>query len=369
MLWVVLLGLSLVMAGVGFIYLVSRFYRFRLAEKLTKGKRKYRIAVSALPVLLILLVTRGTMGSINAIVCLIHLALFWLICDFLFWLLRLTGRQPSEKHYYAGILAILVTVGYLSVGWVMAHHVWQTDYEIQTDKLEGNLRIIQFADSHVGTTFSGADFARHVDKMQALQPDLVLITGDFVDDDTSKEDMTAACEALGRLDTTYGVYFAFGNHDKGYYGADFRGYDGNDLIAELEANRVTVLQDDCLLIDDRFYLIGRQDLSEEREHRGTRASMAQLTQELDPGKFSIVMDHQPCDYDAQEEAGVDLVLSGHTHGGQMLPAGLIYPLVSENNKVYGYERRGGTNFIVSSGISDWAILFKTDADRNMWLLK
>ena len=71
------------------------------------------------------------------------------------------------------------------------------------------------------------------------------------------------------------------------------------------------------------------------------------------------MDHQPCDYQAQENAGVDLVLSGHTHGGQLIPIGLINPLVSENDKVYGHEKRGDTNFIVSSGISDWEVLFKT----------
>lgn len=61
----------------------------------------------------------------------------------------------------------------------------------------GSLRIIQFADSHIGTTFDGKGLEKYVDEMQALNPDVVLITGDFVDDDTSKEDMIHACMALG----------------------------------------------------------------------------------------------------------------------------------------------------------------------------
>ena len=55
-------------------------------------------------------------------------------------------------------------------------------------------------------------------------------------------DNIAHCAALGTLETTYGVYYVFGNHDKGYYGPEFRGYSGQDLVDELEKNRVTVLQ-------------------------------------------------------------------------------------------------------------------------------
>ena len=239
----------------------------------------------------------------------------------------------------------------------MAHHVWHTGYTLATDKNVGSLRLIQFADSHVGTTFSGEEFAAHVQAMQAEHPDVVVVTGDYVDDDTSKEDMIAACQALGTLKTTYGVYYAFGNHDKGYYGSEYRGYSGDDLIAELEKNNVTVLQDETVLLGEQVYLIGRQDRSEERA--GDRASMKELVSGLDPQKYTIVLDHQPHDYEAQEEAGVDLVLSGHTHGGQLFPVNYVGEWTGENDKTYGLEKKGNTNFIVTSGISDWAIRFKT----------
>ena len=76
-------------------------------------------------------------------------------------------------------------------------------------------------------------------------------------------------------------------------------------------------------------------------------------------KNSIVLDHQPHDYDAQTAAGVDLVLSGHTHGGQLFPVNYMGEWTGENDKTYGLEKREHTNFIVTSGISDWAIKFKT----------
>lgn len=210
-------------------------------------------------------------GSMNAIVCILHLIIFWLISDGIFALIK-KRRKKSLKRYYAGAVALVFTIGYLGSGWYLAHHVWETDYQIQTDKEVGSLRVAVFADSHVGTTFHGEGFAEHMKTIEEQHPDVVLIVGDFVDDDTTKEDMIACCKALGELDTTYGVYYVFGNHDKGYYPPEYRGYDGNDLIVKLEKNQVHVLQDEVELIADKFYIIGRQDKSEEyaekKSHNG-----------------------------------------------------------------------------------------------------
>ena len=87
--------------------------------------------------------------------------------------------------------------------------------------------------------------------------------------------------------------------------------------------------------------------------------MDELTQNLDKSKYMLVLDHQPGDYDAQADSGVDLVLSGHTHGGQMIPITYVGELFNINDATYGYEKRKDTEFIVTSGISDWEILFKT----------
>lgn len=356
--WAILMIVLFFSAFAGIIYLINRIGKFGFLNKITKGKKWLRILISAVLVCGITVILWVAWGSMNAIVCIMHLIIFWLISDGFFALIK-KRRKRSLKRYYAGAVALVFTIGYLGSGWYLAHHVWETDYQIQTDKEVGSLRVAVFADSHVGTTFHGEGFAEHMKTIEEQHPDVVLIVGDFVDDDTTKEDMIACCKALGELDTTYGVYYAFGNHDKGYYPPEYRGYDGNDLIVELEKNQVHVLQDEVELIADKFYIIGRQDKSEEYAEK--RATMEELTANLDPDKFSIVLDHQPQDYAAQQNVNVDLVLSGHTHGGQLFPLMTIENLtkMTPDDRVYGYEQRENTNFIVTSGISDWAIKFKT----------
>ena len=361
--WIVIMGCLIAAFVAGSIYLVSRVRKFAFVKKLAGEKKSRQILLSALLVAAETAVIWICLGSMNAIVCQIHLMIFWLLCELIFFIIR-KARKKGFQRYYTGAAACIFTVGYLAVGWVLVHHVWQTDYVIKTEKAVGNLRLAVLADSHVGTTFHGEGFEKRLEKLQAQEPDAVLVVGDFVDDDTSREDMIRSCQALGKLEATYGVYYVFGNHDKGYYPAENRGYTGDDLVKELEENGVTVLQDETVLLGDDFYLCGRKDRSEETENReGStgRKQMDELTENLDPDKFSIVMDHQPCDYDAQADAQVDLVLSGHTHGGQLFPLGLVSTLtgLGGNDQVYGYEKRGETNFIVTSGISDWAIKFKT----------
>lgn len=325
--WAILMIVLFFSAFAGIIYLINRIGKFGFLNKITKGKKWLRILIIAVLVCGITVILWVAWGSMNAIVCILHLIIFWLISDGIFALIK-KRRKKSLKRYYAGAVALVFTIGYLGSGWYLAHHVWETDYQIQTDKEVGSLRVAVFADSHVGTTFRGEGFAEHMKTIEEQHPDVVLIVGDFVDDDMTKEDMIACCKALGELDTTYGVYYVFGNHDKGYYPPEYRGYDGNDLIVELEKNQVHVLQDEVELIAD---------------------------------KFSIVLDHQPQDYAAQQNVNVDLVLSGHTHGGQLFPLMTIENLtkMTPDDRVYGYEQRENTNFIVTSGISDWAIKFKT----------
>lgn len=355
--WTLIFGALILGALCGVIYLASRFARFSMICKAAKERKWICFALGMIPVLGILLITGTLLGAINAAIVILHLMIIWMLCDGVSKVIE-KKRKTEFTKYYAGIFAVGITAVYLMCGWYLAHHVWRTAYKLDTEKEVGSLRIVQFADSHVGNMLYGEKFSEQMQAIQAEQPDIVVITGDFVDDDTSKEDMTAACKALGALKTTYGVYYVFGNHDKGYYEAEYRGYSGEDLIAELEKNDVTVLQDETVLLGDRFYLIGRQDPSE--NHRGgSAASMEELTNDLDQEKYSIVLDHQPHDYDAQEDSGVDLVLSGHTHGGQLFPFNRMGQWTGIDDKSYGLEQRGNTNFIVTSGISDWEIKFRT----------
>ena len=114
------------------------------------------------------------------------------------------------------------------------------------------------------------------------------------------------------------------------------------------------LVDASELIDNRFYIVGRDDKINEN-----RLSAEDIVKDLDDDKYIIVMDHQPADYDNEAKTKADLVVSGHTHGGQFFPVTHFSFLITINDRFYGHEKREGTDFIVTSGISDWNLMFKT----------
>ena len=279
--------------------------------------------------------------------------------------------KRTRTRYYAGAAACIITFVFLSIGEFNARHVWIKQYEIETTKDVGSgVRVAALSDSHLGYTLSGKKFAREMEKLQEYSPDMLFIIGDFVDDDTSREDMVAACEALGKLKTTYGVYYVYGNHDRGYYSSrDFNEY---DLLIQLRKNGVNVLEDKLETItlgsDDGgepavLTIAARKDRS-----RNDRMSVTELMSGADPDSYVIMLDHQPNDYENEAAAGPDLVLSGHTHGGQMFPVNLIGQALGANDRNYGHERRNNTDFIVTSGIAEWAIPFKTCTRSEIILL-
>lgn len=358
--WILVFIFMIAAFAAACIYMVSRVQKFLIIEKISNGSKRKKILISIILCFIVVAVMSAFMHTINAIICVLYLILFWLLSELVFGIVGKI-RKKAWKRYYAGAAAILVTVAYMIFGWSQAHGVWQKNYVLHTDKKVGNIKVVLLSDSHVGTTFDGDGFAKHMKKIQKENPDVVVVAGDFVDDDTNLADMKKSCAALGKLKTKYGVYYVFGNHDKGYYSPERRGYDGDDLIEELTKNNVHVLQDENVLLDNRFYIIGRQDHSEETDRGGSRADMSELTKSLDDSKYQIVLDHQPMDYEAEAESGVDMVLSGHTHGGQLLLLKIFQEITRAggDDQIYGILKKDKTNFIVTSGISDWAIKFKT----------
>ncbi len=349
--WGLIMGALVLVVIAGLIYLATRFMKFSFVRRLCRGRKPLMFLVGLGIVAAVTAISYFTMGYMNAAIVVVHFMLFFALCELGFFIARRIRRRAFLR-YWAGLAAIVLTVCYLGVGMIQAYGVWEKDYSLTTDKTLGTLRVAMIADSHTGTTFDGEGFARHMEELQKTEPDLVIVAGDFVDDDTTRENMMRCCEALGDLQTRYGVFFSYGNHDRGYF--NYRNFSGDELIQNLTANGVHVLCDETELVDGRFYIIGRKDKS-----MPGRAGMAELIEGLDASKYMIVIDHQPADYAAQAETGVDLVLSGHTHGGQLLILNWIMELMHQNDMLYGIRETGDTTFIVTSGISDWAIKFKT----------
>ena len=361
--WIFILIAIVAVTACAILYLAYCWRRTVYADQ-RKSVRGLLVPLAA--VMLFFTAAGLLLNFINAVVVVTHIAVVMLAVEFTAFCLRRCGVRFSSKLQFCS--AMLMSAAALGWGWYCDHHVWRTEYSLTTAKNIPDLKILMFADSHVGATFGADGFAKHVEVMKEENADAVFIVGDFVDDGTTKEDMIAACRTLGELKTPYGVYFVFGNHYKGYYGSSYRGFSGQELIDELEKNGVVVLRDEAFLVADDFYFIGRRDFSEIKERRGYRQTMVELLQTLDQSKYMVVLDHQPTDYDNQAKAGVDLVLSGHTHGGQLFPFNQVGKWIGANDLIYGHEKRNKTDFIVTSGLSDWAIKFKTGTKSEFVML-
>ena len=344
-LWILFLAFMFIGGTAAVIYLVTRFHRFSFIRKIPNKALSW--IVSCIPVLLMMSVVFYEMYTM--IVIMLHCALFFILSDIGFAIYRKkTGKEKTDK-YWGGVVALAVTVLFMTGAWFCAYHISRTHYEFDTPKDVGDIKIAMIADSHLGVTLSGERFARQMERIDEEGADCLIIDGDFVDDDAVLSDLETACEALGRMKTP--VYFVYGNHDRGYY--DTREFNGADLIECLEANGVTILQDSYELIDNRFYIVGREDYSRDRE------TLDELIAPLDHSRYIISCDHQPVEFEQESEAGVDIVLSGHTHGGHVWPSGYFGYWFGPNDGIWGLYEFGDTHCIVTSGISGWAIPFKT----------
>ncbi len=340
----ILLFFILLVIVLTIVYTIHRFKNLSYLKNMKETKNAtYRLTIS---IFCIVLAVALFLDFMNTIVILLHFVLISLFIDLILKLFKKCTYDIKT------LVAIIITVAYLSYGFFTAYDVKKTTYNLTTNK-NVNIKIAQISDAHLGTTFDGKGFKKYVEEIVEQKPDLIVITGDFVDDDSTKKDLKVALGAFKDVKIKYGVYYVFGNHDKGLMGS--RDFNEKELREELEKNNVRILEDSVQELDN-IVIVGRQDKSV-----SNRAPAYSLINNLDKDKYIIVLDHQPNDYEALAKTNADLVLSGHTHGGQMIPLGYIGLLMKANDKVYGLEKRKNTNFIVTSGISGWAVEFKTGA--------
>lgn len=258
------------------------------------------------------------------------------------WLLRLTSLPRHYVQKWAGSITLLLLIVLIGYGSYNAYSPVVRTYDLQIDKEAGGLdqfKIVMSADMHFGLLSGSAHAKRMVAQIQALQPDLVLYPGDIIDDDLDAYLASGIDEIISEINAPYGVYASLGNHDK---------FNGpiEELIEVIEQNNIQVLYDETITINDQFTLIGRKDRIE-----SDRASLDELMDGLDHSLPLILLDHQPFDLDIAMDNGVDLMLSGHTHRGQVAPAHLITQAMYEND--WGHLQKGSFHSVVTSGFGFW----------------
>lgn len=248
---------------------------------------------------------------------------------------------------YSGILVFLLLIGILVYGTWNARNIKVAKYDIDVPKKAGNLKQLKIAmmsDLHLGAIVDNSRLTKIVDKVNELQPDIVLIAGDIIDDNIKPFLRQNMGETFKGLKSKYGVYAVTGNHD--YYGGD-----SGELIKILEASGIKVLTDESIKINDSFYVAGREDLAVESYYKRSRKPLEQIMEDTDKTLPIILMDHNPKDLNAPMINGVDLQVSGHTHRGQMFPSRYITQSLYELD--WGYLKKDNLNVVVSSGIGTW----------------
>ena len=119
----------------------------------------------------------------------------------------------------------------------------------------------------------------------------------------------------------------------------------------MEKHGIKILRDSAALIDNSFYIIGREDREKTAFTQTPRKSVEDLLEPLDKQKPIVLLDHQPYHLELAERAGVDFQISGHTHHGQLWPFGYITQKIFEVSR--GYKQKGNSHFYVSTGFGTW----------------
>lgn len=204
-------------------------------------------------------------------------------------------------------------------------------------------RMVQLTDLHIGPTLGKEWLQEIVSQTNQLQPDVVVITGDLVDGSVDK--LKEHVAPLQQLQTKYGVFFVTGNHEY-YSGAD-------EWIAELARLGVRVLRNERVAIETPqggFDLAGVDDF-----HSGTfpghGPNLPKALEGRNTGKAVVLLAHQPAAIKEAEQLGVDLQLSGHTHGGQLWPWNYFVRL--QQPYVTGLHTQGDTTIYISPGTGYW----------------
>jgi len=253
------------------------------------------------------------------------------------------------RYNVVSLVSLLVTIAMVFIviyGTWNGRHSYVKYYDININKkINGlnELNVVMVSDIHLGNLIDGKRAKTMVQEINILNPDIVLFAGDIVDTEVKPFLKGSMAEEFKNIKSTYGVYAALGNHDI------MRGDD--DIIAEeLSKYGVTVLRDDVKAIKDKFYVVGRDDISINRTNK-KRKSLENILVDVDKSKPILLIDHTPSSLEDGVKNYIDLQVSGHTHKGQFFPNNLITNRIFEVD--YGYLIKNDMNVVVSSGYGTW----------------
>jgi uncharacterized protein len=312
-----------IIAFVGVFILITRYISLRFVNKLELSERAKRwfnifLIINFIGIIFYMLLRYYPLAP-NWLFFIFSLpigVLFLLFCSALIYdisrvLLSFTPISQSRREFFKKSLDITSLSVATLLGAKAIHEATIIEVEhvrVELKRLKKSYKIVQLSDIHIGGLMDEKKIAKIVNRVNDLMPDLVVITGDLVD--TAMKYAKPALSELQKLNSIYGTYFVIGNHEY-FHGVD-------ELISELKTLGIKTLENENIYIGEDgfgFNLAGVYDMI------GYRVGhhVPDLLKALKNRKYAptILLAHQPKYID--EVGGVDLMLSGHTHGGQIYP--------------------------------------------------
>jgi len=257
----------------------------------------------------------------------------------------ITENYENAKKITA--IVVIALVGLI----VFLGNLNKRNIEIRTLKINipkgdsklNELNIVMASDIHLSPIDGERLLVRIVDKINSLNPDIVLLAGDIVDDKAKVLEDRGIGESFRKLKSEYGIYSITGNHEF------INGVDS--CVRYAENFGIKFLRDSYTMIDSSFYLIGRDDTSMTQFTGKRRKTLEEIVKDISGNYPKILLDHTPFKLEQAEQNKMDLQLSGHTHHGQIWPGNIITNMIYELS--WGYKKKGNTHYYVSSGAGTW----------------
>lgn len=350
---IVILIAALLLLGLSF-YWGKLFKRIVSLTKIKTDGKAFKI----IHVILSIVAAVATVNIFSGVgIILLHIVAFSLITELINLIIKAVMSDKKnihwEKIYKSLVIPIIASAAVFAYGFYNIRQVIETDYTVKTSKnISQNYRILLIADVHFGTNIDEERLEKVCNEMNETNPDVVILCGDIVDENTKRAGVDTAFDTLAKIKSTYGTYFVYGNHDRSRYNGN-KNFSANDVVNALNRNGIKILSDETAEINGEITLAGREDRSIER------MSSDEILRNTDKDNFIILLDHQPEEYKENSENGADLQLSGHTHAGQIFPAGYFIKWFRMADLYYGITTENDMTGIVTSGLVGWGYPIRT----------
>ena len=274
-----------------------------------------------------------------------------------------THEKQTPSRLYCALLLLVLLAGTITLnvlGWKTSHDVKTTFYEVPKEVLGQTepLRVVLIGDTHIGVNSSPQLYQDMADRINDVDPDLVVFAGDIVTSSYgAMRDPDTYSSILSQIHAKHGKYVIYGNHDVDepllggftYIGAE-NAHRNPNMDQFLADGGFTLLRDETVKLPELGGLViaGRRDESRPGDGVRVRATLGELMSTIDPEEHVLLLQHEPSDLTELDKYGIDMSVSGHTHDGQIFPGNIFTRITSPQS--YGLKKWGDATVVVTSGV-------------------